>query len=162
MSSGRIEGLIRWSNTDPDSAIISHSTGDYHADFMDLNCLHRPSNGDQVVFTPQLLHGILQARTIELKSSEGSKQPRTEFRAKSPRPKANKTNSKAGPKKLRCRKCLSIVSPRMKPVGHHQFEKYCPKCNTSLDNTQPQLGKLILVSTLVIGVSLFIALSVLQ
>lgn len=64
MGNGRLQGIIRWLANDPNYAIISHGTEDYYASFFDLITTERPSDGDRVEFSPQLMHGRFKAKFV--------------------------------------------------------------------------------------------------
>jgi len=154
--SGRIEGIIRWSSNHPDAAVVSHGSGDYHADFMDLQCLRRPSDGERVSFLPQQLHGVLQARAIDLAHSP-LRNPPVPGRT----PTATPVATPVSPALVRCQHCSALVAPRTKAVGGRgHFKRVCPKCDASLGRSPGRSPVVGFVSAVAIGVTVLVSLLV--
>jgi len=160
MRNGRLEGIIRWSIFDRDAAIISHSSGDYHADFMDLTCLRRPEDGERVTFLPQEQRGVLRARAIELRAGpvrSGPSNPRA-APASPAQIRAAYTHAVL-PRRVTCHGCDSLVVPRSKPLGSRgRFATLCPKCGGRLGGDRGASPRVGVISTLLIGLTVLLSL----
>ncbi len=148
MSGERLEGVIRWSDLEPDLALISHSSGDYRSSYMDLSGARKPVNGDRVAFTPHEAAGHLKARAVEFKSSADGAQTKS-------LPPARAIKSQP-PIHVKCRSCNAMVVPRHKRTGARgRFEEICPKCDKSVNSSNLFSGKLMALIVLIAGLAAY-------